>query len=165
MVRAKGIKLPDTQAKQVFRDVRPDFWAAKYIEVAKREGLIKGYPDRTFRPNNQINKAEGIAILARFENLKVASEVYEKPYWDVAVNHWAAKYIQAAKESGMLKYVKRNYLAPKASLPRSEAVEMLSKTTLAGGKIKDLYTWEKGFKRETAPARPELRGSLDLASR
>jgi hypothetical protein len=164
MVRAKGLKLPDRQAKRVFRDVKPTFWAAKYIEVAKREGLIKGYPDRTFRPNNKINKAEGIAVLARFENLKVASEVFEKPYWDVAINHWAAKYVQAAKEAGMLKYVKRNYLKPKAALPRSEAVEMLSKTSLAGGKIKDLYTWEKGFKREVSPTRPTLKGSLPLAS-
>lgn len=160
MVRAKGIKLPDTQAKKVFRDVNPDFWAAKYIEVAKREGLIKGYPDGTFRPNNKINKAEGIAILVRFENLKTASEVFEKPYWDVATTHWAAKYIQAAKEAGMLKYVKRNYLGPKTNLPRSEAVEMLSKTTLAGGKIQDLYTWEKGFQREVVPMRPTIKASL-----
>jgi hypothetical protein len=160
LVRAKGIKLPDRSARKVFRDVKPTFWAAKYIEVAKREGLIKGYPDQTFRPNNKINKAEGIAVLARFENLKVASEVFEKPYWDVSANHWAAKYIEAAKHAGMLKYVKRNYLKPKNNLPRSEAVEMFSKTSLAGGRIKDLYTWEKGFKREVVPMRPTIKASL-----
>jgi hypothetical protein len=164
LVRAKVLKLPNRAARKVFKDVKPTFWAAKYIEVAKREGLIKGYPDKTFRPNNKINKAEGIAVLVRFDNLKVASEVFEKPYWDVPANYWASRYIQAAKEAGMLKYVKRNYLHPKTNLPRSESVEMLSSTALAGGKIKDLYTWEKGFRREAIPTRPSLRGSLPIAS-
>ncbi|MGB9613505.1 MAG: S-layer homology domain-containing protein [Candidatus Margulisiibacteriota bacterium] len=159
LVRAKGLKLPERQAQKIFKDVKPDFWAAKYIEVAYREGLIKGYPDKTFRPNNKINKAEGIAIMVRFDNLRVASEVFEKPYWDVPTNHWAVRYIQAAKEAGMLKYVERNYLRPKEKLARAEAVEMLSKTALAGGRIKDLYTWEKGFKPEVIPTRPTIRAS------
>jgi hypothetical protein len=158
LVRAKGLKLPDRSAQKVFKDVKPGFWAAKYIEVAQKAGLVKGYPDGSFRPNNKINKAEGIAILARFENLKVASEVFEKPYWDVSANHWAAKYISAAKEAGMLKFVKKNYLNPSSKLARAEAVEMLSKTTLAGGKVKDLYSWEKGFKRDYIPERPSIIG-------
>jgi hypothetical protein len=160
MVRAKGIKMGTGSARKIFKDVSANFWAAKYIDAAYREGLITGYPDKTFRPNNKINKAEGIAILVRFENLKVAYEVFEKPYWDVGTKHWAARYIQAAKESGMLKYVERNNLGPKNALSRAESVEMLSKTTLAGGKVKDLYTWEKGYNREVAPERPTIRASL-----
>jgi hypothetical protein len=161
LVRAKGIKVPDTQARQIFKDVKKDFWAAKYIEIAQREGLVQGYPDKTFRPNNKINKVEGIVVLARFDEMKLAA-VYEKPYWDIETNHWAAKYIQAAKDSGMLKFIERNRLQPKDNLARAEAVEMLGKTSLAGGKIKDLYTWEKGFKREFGPEqRPTIKASLD----
>ena len=158
MVRARGIKLPDRAARKVFKDVAPDFWGAKYIEVAQDAGLVEGYPDRTFRPNNRINKAEGIAVLVRFENLRVASEVFEKPYWDVSTKYWGAKYIQAAKEYGMLKFVQRNYLNPTAELPRSEAVEMFAKTSLAGAEIQDLYTWEKGFKPNVTPERPSIQG-------
>lgn len=159
LVRAKGVKIPDGRARQAFKDVKPDFWAAKYIDIAQREGLIKGYPDKTFRPNNKINKAEGIAVLVRFDQAKLA-EVDSKPYWDVSTSHWAAKYIQAAKENGMLKYVERNRLRPKDALVRSESVEMLGKTNLAGGKIKDLYTWEKGFKPGTE-TQPTIRGAVD----
>ena len=161
LVRAKGLKLPDGRARQAFKDVKPDFWAAKYIEVAQREGLVKGYPDKTFRPNNKINKVEGIALMVRFDQLKLA-EVDSKPYWDIATNHWAAKYVQAAKENGMLKFIDRNRLRPKEALARSESVEMLGKTSLASGKIKDLYTWEKGFKPEFTPEqRPQIQGGLD----
>lgn len=161
LVRAKGIKLPEGRARQAFKDVNPDFWAAKYIEVAQREGLVKGYPDRTFRPNNKINKVEGIALMARFDQLKLA-QVDAKPYWDIPTNHWGAKYVQAAKENGMLKFIDRNRLRPKEALARSESVEMLSKTSLASAKIKDLYTWEKGFKPlSPEEQRPLIQGSLD----
>ncbi|MBU1026264.1 MAG: S-layer homology domain-containing protein, partial [Candidatus Margulisbacteria bacterium] len=159
MVRAKGIKLPDRQARQIFKDVTPSFWAAKYVEAAYMAGLIKGYPDKTFRPNNQITKAEGITVLARFDNLRLA-QVYEKPYWDVPTSHWSAKYIQAAKEAGMLSYIDRNRLQPDDQLARSESVEMLSKTSLAGKEIEDLYSWEKGFRREYVPTRPSKRAAI-----
>ena len=161
LVRAKGIKIPEGQARQIFKDVKKDYWAAKYVEVAQREGLVKGYPDKTFRPNNKINKVEGIVVMARFDELKLAS-VDEKPYWDISTNHWAAKYVQAAKDNGMLKFIERNRLQPKEALARSESVEMLSKTSLAGGKIKDLYTWEKGFNLKFGPEqRPTIKASLD----
>jgi hypothetical protein len=100
---------------------------------------------------------EGIVVMARFDQMRLA-EVSEKPYWDIPTNHWAARYISAAKENGMLKFIERNKLRPKESLARSEAVEMLGKTSLAGGKIKDLYTWEKGFKPEME--RPQIKASL-----
>ena len=158
LVRAKGLQVPDRQARAIFKDVKPDFWGAKYIEVAYDAGLIKGYPDKTFRANNKINKAEGIAVTARFDNLRL-TEVYEKPYWDISANHWAAKYIQAAKEAGLLKYIERNRLRPKEGMARAEAVEMLSKTSMADAKIKDLYTWEKGFRRELE-VQPKIRASI-----
>lgn len=158
LVRAKGIKIKEGRAKQIFKDTKSDFWAARYIEIAQKEGLVKGYPDKTFRPNNKISKVEGIVVMARFDQLKLA-DVDAKPYWDVAENHWAAKSIQAAKESGMLKFVEKNRLHPKEALARSEAVDMLAKTSLAGGKIKDLYTWEKGFGPEMLQ-RPQVKASL-----
>ena len=161
LVRAKGLKLPDGRARQAFKDVKPDFWAAKYIEVAQREGLVKGYPDKTFRPNNKINKVEGIALMVRFDQLKLA-EVDSKPYWDIPTNHWGAKYVQAAKDNGMLKFIERNRLRPKEALARSESVEMLGKTSLASAKVKDLYTWEKGFKPlSPEEQQPLIHGGLD----
>ena len=160
LVRAKGIKLPEGKSRQVFKDVKPEFWASKYVEIAQREGLIKGYPDKTFRPNNKINKVEGIVLTARFDGLKL-TDIDAKPYWDISTSHWAAKHIQAAKDAGMLKFIERNRLRPKEAMVRSEAVEMLGKTSLAGGKIKDLYTWEKGFKPEIAPEeRPRIKASI-----
>lgn len=164
LVRAKGIKIPEGSANKVFKDVKPDFWAAKYIEIAQNEGLIKGYPDRTFRPNNKISKVEGIVVMARFDQLRLA-EIDAKPFWDVPSNHWAVKHIQAAKDAGMLKFAERNRLRPKEALVRAESVDMLGKTAVAGGRIKDLFTWEKGFGSGIkSEERPQIKASLETTT-
>ncbi len=150
LVRAKGLELPE-KADQIFTDVKPDFWAARYIQVAYANELMNGYPDSSFRPNNKLSIAEGIAVLARFDELKTAS-VVEKPYWDVSATHWSAKYIQAAKDAGLLKFADENKLKPNSKMARSEAIDMLAKTALANGKITDLYSWEKGKKSAPKPA-------------
>ncbi len=160
LVRAKGLALPNRQARVVFKDVKPGFWGAKYVEVAKMAGLVKGYPDGTFRPNNKISRAEGITVVARFDNLNLAS-VNEKPYWDMSADHWAAKYVQAAKDAGMLKFVEKNQLNPKENMVRSEAVDMFAKTNLADNQIKDLYSWEKGFQQQFIPAPARIIGQVN----
>lgn len=160
LVRAKGLQLPNRQARVVFKDVKPGFWAAKYVEIAKMAGLIKGYPDGTFRPNNKITRVEGITVVARFDNLKPVY-VTEKPYWDVAANHWAAKYVHAAKDAGMLKFVEKNQLSPKTKMVRSEAIDMFAKTNLADNQIKDLYSWEKGFQQQFIPSPARIIGQVN----
>lgn len=49
--------------KNCFKDVRNE-WFAKYVCSAKRLGITKGYPDRTFKPGQNINLAEASAIIS-----------------------------------------------------------------------------------------------------
>ena len=100
--------------------------------------------------------------MVRFDQLELA-EVEGQPYWDVPAAHWAAKYIQSAKEAGLLSFVENNRLRPNEAMIRSESVEMLGKTSLADGKIKDLYSWQKGFKPEV-DKRPTIKaGTAEFA--
>lgn len=41
-------------------------WAKASIEWAKEKGLIKGYPDGSFKPNQAITRAEACVMLERF---------------------------------------------------------------------------------------------------
>ncbi|KAF0134714.1 MAG: amidase [Candidatus Saganbacteria bacterium] len=157
LVRAKNARIPG-YARKVFKDVSTKYWAANYIEAAERMGLIKGYPGGKFCPNSRVNKAEAITILARFDSLLLSAEE-DKPYRDVAVKHWAAKYISAAKDSGMLSYIEGGKLRPKEDVSRAEAVEMLSKTNMAGKQINELLSWDRGYELELA--RPVIRAGLD----
>lgn len=48
-----------------YPDVPYTNWAAPYVERAVAAGLVNGYLDGTFRPNNNITLAEGVTIVLR----------------------------------------------------------------------------------------------------
>lgn len=48
-----------------FSDIEKSYWAVSYIGACKAAGLIEGYEDGTFRPENDITRAEAVKILNR----------------------------------------------------------------------------------------------------
>lgn len=147
LVRASGVAMVDA-SQQSFKDVSEDHWARDYIATAQFHGYVEGYPDGTFKPSRMITKAEGIAVAARIDQLPLDDFVAVDPYEDVSHKYWAAKYIFAARNAGVLDYITGEKLGPKDGLSRAEAVTMLSKTNFAGTKVKELMSWVTGFKRE-----------------
>ncbi len=49
----------------MFKDVEPNRWSAKDIDRVTGAGLVTGYPDGTFRPEQPITREEVAAIVAR----------------------------------------------------------------------------------------------------
>ncbi|MBD7985808.1 S-layer homology domain-containing protein [Sporosarcina sp. Sa2YVA2] len=49
-----------------FKDIRPGYWAAESIEWASEIGLIKGFPDGTFKPNDVLTEEQFTTMLTRF---------------------------------------------------------------------------------------------------
>lgn len=45
-----------------FRDVQYSSWAAPYVSVAVSNGLIKGYPDATFKPDKNVTLEEAVTV-------------------------------------------------------------------------------------------------------
>lgn len=50
-------------ATTAFSDVSGSHWAAGYIQLAYQNGMINGYPDGTFLPEQQVSYAETIKML------------------------------------------------------------------------------------------------------
>ena len=48
-----------------FTDVKTTDWFAPYVTTAKDSGLIEGYSDGSFKPENRITRAEACAIVNR----------------------------------------------------------------------------------------------------
>jgi hypothetical protein len=85
---------------QPFLDVKVTRWSAAMIEWAKFNGIMLGYSDGTFRPNQIVTRAELMAVLRKA--VKYAEEgggVSIMPNTNTAValsdisNHWAQKQI------------------------------------------------------------------------
>ena len=55
----KGATLP-------FSDVKPQDWFFDYVYIAYTMGIVRGYEDNTFRPNNSVTYAEVVAMMLRY---------------------------------------------------------------------------------------------------
>jgi len=148
LVKAKGEEPPPVTGR-VFKDVAASHWASRYINGALEMGLVMGYPDKTFRPNNKINRTEGVVVLSRFGELKEAVQLEAGPYPDLTAKYWASPFIAAAKDAGLLDYLGDTDFGPKKELTRAEAVEILSKTTYGRAQIDSLLDWTVGFEPGT----------------
>lgn len=49
-----------------FRDVQYSNWAAPYVSVAVSNGLMKGYPDATFKPDKNVTLEEAVTVALTF---------------------------------------------------------------------------------------------------
>lgn len=139
LVRAKGLKVKGGGQK-TFSDVNSKSWIAPYINLVVKKMYMNGYPDKTFRPNKMITRAEAAVILANFSGLYVKSRVQRKVYPDVALKHWAAPAIAADKQIGLFEYLGTGNFKPQAYLTRAELAEMLAKTPTVKYRIKKLIS-------------------------
>lgn len=79
---------------KTFSDVS-GHWAIDAINAMSSSGVINGYPDGTFRPNNPITRAETVAMIARLFD-RSQEWTGAKTFSDVRSTHWAYKYIMNA---------------------------------------------------------------------
>jgi hypothetical protein len=122
----------------IFTDVSAEHWAASYIRSGFKYQYFKGYPDGSFRPGSNISRAEGIRMISNFAELLLPDYVYEKPFDDISLMHWAVREIFIAKREGLLKLFDENNLYPNVSLTRVEVVDMLSRTDIVKKKALDV---------------------------
>lgn len=62
------LKNKSTDSKSLsFNDVASNRWSKKYIDFASSQGLLVGYPDGSFKPNNTLTREEASAYLTRLD--------------------------------------------------------------------------------------------------
>ncbi|MFH1710037.1 MAG: PorV/PorQ family protein [bacterium] len=149
LVKSKGIE-PPAVTTRTFKDMPPSHWAARYVKSALAMGLVNGYPDGTFKPNNKITRTEGVVVLTRFNELQQQASLPSGPYPDLTARFWASPFIASARSAGLLDYIGDNDFEPKRELTRAEAVEILSKTNYGKARLSSLLDWNVGFEPEIA---------------
>ena len=80
-------------APNPFSDITPDHWAYDHIISAYTKRWISGYPDGEFKPQNNITRAEAVAMINRVLGIvpdkTMAAAALHKPYPDLPADHWA----------------------------------------------------------------------------
>lgn len=82
-----------------FADVPASFWGAGYIAAAEAAGLVSGYPNGNFGPDDKMTRAQAVTVLNRMLGRRVDTKLFDglkMPFSDVAENHWAYWQIMAA---------------------------------------------------------------------
>ena len=106
-----------------YTDVSADKWYNNPISTMSRLGIIKGYPDGTFRPNDPITRAEFAAIAARFDEHKAAKLA---SFTDI-YGHWAISEISLAYENGWIKGYNDGTFRPNRNITRAEAMALINR--------------------------------------
>lgn len=86
-----------------FTDVEKGKWYAGHVDQAAKYGLITGYDDLTFRPNDPVSRAEAVSMvnqmLGRNPDTAAALQTIKIPFDDVNRSHWACLHILEASVS------------------------------------------------------------------
>ena len=102
--------VPTGPATATFSDVPIDYWAFKYVEYAVEQNVVKGYSDGTYKPADQVTRDQMAVFIARSIYTPTAARLdltgYTPPatpdFPDVLTNYWAYKYIEYAKQAGIV---------------------------------------------------------------
>ncbi len=107
-----------------FNDVPVNHWAYTYIETAYAHGVISGYADGSFRPNQTVSRAEMARMLVQARGY--GEETPGTPtFVDVPPSYWAYGYIEAAKAHNLMNGVDANHFRPALDLTRAQAAQTI----------------------------------------
>lgn len=126
-----------------YPDVDESHWAYPQINILTEKGVIVGYPDGTFKPDENVTRAEFAAMAIRAlgqEHTKVVQPVH---FTDIDESHWAYSDIQKALYFDLVSCDKNGELfRPDDSVSRAEsltvAVNALTTETITMAKAKEV---------------------------
>ncbi|BBD62368.1 S-layer domain-containing protein [Nostoc sp. HK-01] len=106
-----------------FNDVPTDFWATRFINALSARGIIKGFPDYTFRPTQPVNRAEFAAILQQAFDTELSKNSVS--FKDVSTKYWATPAIDRAVGAGFLKGFPDKNFKPTQKITRVQVLVAL----------------------------------------
>jgi hypothetical protein len=106
-----------------YSDVPSNMWCNNAISTLSSYGVLTGYPDGTFRPNEPITRAEFSAIALRFYTVHYSGE---DKFSDIA-NHWARNEINGAAAAGLLEGYPDGTFRPDVNILRAEAAAIMNR--------------------------------------
>ena len=121
---------PAVEAANPFTDVPADSWYTDAVIWAADNGIVSGFGDGTFRPNDALTRAQAAVMLCAFAaftqddvtaraDLSAYSDAGQIPSWAMDAMQWAnARQLIIGRDSA--------HLAPTAATTRAEMASILS---------------------------------------
>ncbi|MBW4634386.1 MAG: DUF1565 domain-containing protein [Iphinoe sp. HA4291-MV1] len=107
-----------------FKDVPANYWAKTYIEALASKNIIAGFPDKTFKPNEPVTRAQFAAIVTKAFAPTTKREIIN--FADVTRNFWAFQVIQSAYQGGFVSGYPDRTFKPQQQIPRVQVLVSLA---------------------------------------
>ena len=121
-----------------FSDVTAQAWYYNAVAELTKSGVIRGYEDGTFRPDQAITRAEFTAIAARFAKISTDRTV---DFSDVSVNMWYYDAVRTAISYGWVTGYEDGTFRPEQSIARGETATIVNRML---ARIPDLNAIDQG---------------------
>ena len=127
-----------------------NYWGANYVEFLYTSGVTTGYADGTFRPNQNITRAQFSVMLYRYLGLEESKYAdVELPFADVdKIGKYAIPAIRALYTEGVINGSVgkdgRLYFNPNSPLTRAQAATMIGRTQEKGYATAELTFTDAG---------------------
>ncbi len=134
IAKAMGYESEPSDSDTMFPDVPNDFWGKAAINFCAQNGIIEGYDDGTFKPNQTITRQEAAAILNNAFDLAEKYGISDEQFPDDGkIANWASDHVYAAKASGLMNGDKdTGNFRPTDTIKRCEAASILMNANRAG---------------------------------
>lgn len=105
-----------------YTDVNAGDWFNNAISTLSNAGIVTGYNDGTFRPNQPITRGEMAKIIANFANLSKGGKTFSDLY-----GHWSKTYVELAAGNGWIAGYPDGSFRPDQKITRAETVTMINR--------------------------------------
>ena len=109
-----------------YSDVAETAWYNNAVSTLSRMGILGGYEDGSFRPNDSITRAEFAKIAVSFFEYEDISA--ENIFTDVAAGSWYENFVAVAAKLGLIEGYAGNVYRPNESITRAEACTIINRT-------------------------------------
>lgn len=136
LVRVLGLQ--SNNSYESFNDVTANAWYAKAIQIATSEGIVEGYSDGSFKPNQPVSREELAVIIKRVMNnigISLSTEMDTAFADDIQIHSWAKESVYALKQAGIVTGKSNGQFKPGATATRAEAVAMIVRMLEKSGMI------------------------------
>ena len=105
-----------------FKDIPDNYWACPAISTLTNAGILKGFEDGNFRPNEPVTRAQMATIIARFANLSESAVSFT----DIE-GHWAQRAIELAAGNGWINGYEDGTFRPNDKITRAATMAMINR--------------------------------------
>jgi|GEM_PF-995545 hypothetical protein len=120
-------KVEDDNDSQIFTDVHTGHRNIESISFVKNEGIVKGYDDGSFKPDQLINRAEftKIIVTANYAINAIDTCKSDDLFSDISQSDWFVDFVCIAKKDGVIDGYPDGTFRPEALVNLAEAAKIV----------------------------------------